>query len=67
MRKCCSKCGEGLSVLDVMQGRLDHPACWEKNIVRLLPDDKEVVPSSSNSNVTSKIAQILNPTTRTSH
>jgi hypothetical protein len=67
MRKCCSTCGEGLSVLDVMQGRIDHPECWEKKIVRLLPEDKEISPSSTSSNVASKIAQILSPNARPSH
>jgi hypothetical protein len=66
MRKCCSTCGEGLSVLDVMQGRIDHPECWEKKIVRMLPDDKDSSRSGSNSNVGSKIVQILNPSARTS-
>ena len=67
MRKCCSTCGEGLGVLDVMQGRIDHPECWEKKIVRLLPDDKEIAPSSPNSNVVSKIAQIFNASARPTH
>ena len=66
MRKCCSRCGESLNVLDVMQGRIDHPECWEKSIVRLLPDDKETAAPSQRSNVVAKIAHILNPTARTS-
>jgi len=65
MRKCCTTCGEDLSLWDVMQGRIDHRGCWESSIVKLLPDDKQTDQPSAKPTKLFKLVQIISPGDRT--
>ncbi len=66
MGKSCTQCGETLGLWDQIKGKIDHPRCWEKNIIKPTAGDLMLDLQLPKEKFLFRLAQILYSSARTS-